>query len=82
MRRGWLHLEEDRRDRGDLIGTYKILTGKSDVDFGSVTGYLNLVVPPPPKTELRKNFYTYRVVPMWNQLPDHMKAVQTTKCCL
>ena len=86
---------KDRRDRGDLIETYKILTGKSDVDFKTwftlakdmvgtgvstraVTGYLNLVPPPPPKTELRKNFYSYRVVPMWNQLPDHVKAVQTT----
>ena len=80
----------DRRVRGDLIETYKILTGKSDVNpatwfnlakerDGAVstraaTRYLNLVPPPLPKTELRKNFYSHRVVPLWNQLPDHLKG--------
>ena len=87
---------EDRRIRGDLIETFKILTGKSNVapetwfTFASsnatddtvrtraTTGYLNLVQPPIPKTEIRKNFFSNRVVDHWNQLPDHVKISQKT----
>ena len=85
---------QDRRIRGDLIETYKILTKKSDVDSSTwfnlarekdgtvstraATGYLNLVPPPVPRTDLRRNFYSHRVVPLWNQLPDHVKNVKTT----
>jgi hypothetical protein len=85
---------EERRLRGDLIETYKILTGKSNVDpqtwfsFASdtdmrtraTTGYLNLVQPPPAKTDVRKNFFSHRVVPHWNQLPDYVKMAQKTDC--
>ena len=85
---------EDRRVRGDLIETYKILSGKSNVDpqtwftfasdneaaarTRSTTGHLNLVQPPIPKTDLRKYFYSNRVVSPWNQLPDHVKMAQKT----
>ena len=84
----------DRRLRGDLIETYKILTGKSDVRYttwfklakdqvGTVatrhqTGYLNLVIPPNAKSEVRRNFFSHRVVPFWNQLPNHVKMVEKT----
>ena len=87
---------EERRVRGDLIETYKILTGKSNVDpqtwfsFASdtdaniktraTTGYLNLVQPSNAKTDVRKNFFSHRVVPHWNQLPDHVKMAQKTDC--
>ena len=85
---------EDRRLRGDLIETFKILTGKSDVkyqtwfqlakdevgtvDTRSKTGHLNLSKPPNATTDVRKNFFSHRVVPHWNQLPDHVKMVQKT----
>ena len=84
---------EDRRIRGDLIETYKILTGKSDVNLESwftvtkvnedtvntryKTGYLHLTQPPQPKTDLRRNFFSHRVVNQWNQLPDSVKMVET-----
>ena len=84
----------DRRMRGDLIETYKILTGKSDVKYqtwfqlardevGTVdtrakTGHLNLSRPPNATSDVRKNFFSQRVVPHWNQLPDHVKMVQKT----
>ena len=77
-----------------MIETYKILTGKSDVEYntwfrlakdqvGTVatrhqTGYLNLVIPPNAKSDVRKNFFSHRVVPFWNQLPNHVKMVQKT----
>ena len=46
---------------------------------GHQTGHLNLVMPPPARSELRRNFFSYRVVPHWNQLPDHVKLAQNTK---
>ena len=86
---------EDRRLRGDAIETFKILEGHSDVKYQSwfslardqvgvastraKTGHLNLVMPPPARSELRRNFFSYRVVPHWNQLPDHVKLAQNTK---
>ena len=85
---------EDRRVRGDLIESYKILSGKSFVNSETwftlakvkenavstrvTTGHLNLIQPPIPQTELRRNFFSHRVVPIWNQLPNHVKMVQTT----
>ena len=85
---------EDRRVRGDLIETFKILTGKSDVDLNTwftlakekegtvstraATGHLNLVQPPCGKGEIRRNFYSHRVVPLWNLLPDHVKMAKNT----
>ena len=84
---------EDRRLRGDLIEAFKILTGQSDVRYetwfnlardqvGSattraMTGHLNLVLPP-QAGELRRNFFSHRVVPHWNQLPDQVKKAQKT----
>ena len=85
---------EDRRIRGDMIETFKILTGKSKVSpetwfcltkekDGAVNtrackGYLNLVLPPVPESDIRKNFFSHRVVPIWNNLPDHVKTAKTT----
>ena len=85
---------EDRRLRGDLIETYKILTGKSDVRYqtwfqlakdevGTVgtrakTGYLNLSKPANANSDVRRNFFSHRVVSHWNQLPDHVKMAQKT----
>ena len=86
---------EDRRIREDLIEPFKISEGYSDVNHQSwfslardqiggantrtKTGHLNLLMPPPAKTELRRNFFSFRVVPHWNQLPDHVKMAQSTK---
>jgi ribonuclease P/MRP protein subunit RPP40 len=82
---------ETRRLRGDLIETYKILSGKSDfivqtwfnlaqdneyaVRNRATTGHLNLVQPPIPNQDPRKNFSSQRVVSHWNQLPNHVKMV-------
>ena len=85
---------EDRRIRGDMIETYKILSGKSDVNPESwfnlskvkedavntraASGYLNIIQPPVPKTDLRRHFFSHRVVQFWNQLPNSVKMVETT----
>jgi hypothetical protein len=85
---------EDRRVRGDMIETYKILTGKCKVSLEtwlclanerdgvvstiSTLGFLNLVLPPVPESDLRKNFFSYWVVPLLNSFPDHIKRAKTT----
>ena len=85
---------QDRRLRGDLIETFKILTGQSDVKYqtwfklakdqvGTVdtrakTGHLNLVKPDQARNEPRKNFFSQRVVPHWNQLPNDVKQAKNT----
>ena len=85
---------EDRRLRGDMIETYKILTGKSKVSLETwfclaqekddavntraTKGFLNLVLSPVPQSDLRKNFFSHRVVSFWNALPDRIKKSNTT----
>ena len=71
----------DRRLRGDVIETYKIITGKEMIkkdffDF-SETGY-NLrghcykLATQRSHLEVRRNFFSQRVVGPWNQLPAHV----------
>ena len=78
-----------RRQRGDMIDTYKIVTGKVDVDAGtwfnllpsrdgaagtrSSSGHLNLARKT-AKHEPRLNQFSVRVVPHWNELPDEVKS--------
>ena len=85
---------EERRTRGDLIESYKILTGKYNVSLDTwfclskekvgaantrtSTGYLSLVNPPAPRLDIRRNFFSHRVVNTWNTLPDHVKMASTT----
>ena len=85
---------EERRVRGDLIETYKIFTGKSNVNLDSwftlaeeidgractraMSGFLNILPPPAPQLDLRRNFFSHRVVPLWNGLPDSIKIAPST----
>ena len=81
----------DRRVRGDMIQTYKILKGLDDVDYRtwfktvgeqhqktrlavSVSQDMTLeatmnLVKPKSKLDIRKNFFSSRVVDPWNNLP-------------
>ena len=82
-----------RRERGDMIDSYKILTGKVDVKpetwFTPLTssredsattratsGHLNLARSG-AKSDIRKNQFSVRVVPKWNNLPDTIKQQDT-----
>ena len=81
-----------RRERGDMVETYKIITGKVDVQpstwFSPLTsrdgaastratsGHLNLARRE-ASSEVRKNQFSVRVVPMWNSLPDQVKSQET-----
>ena len=74
-----------RRIRGDMIELYKIITGKydsncslqlhlrSELVHASVTrGNYYKLVPQHCKYDLRKHYFTNRVVPVWNSLPNNV----------
>ncbi|MFZ2540120.1 MAG: hypothetical protein WAX04_14670 [Oscillospiraceae bacterium] len=70
-----------RRIRGDMIETYKIITGKYDrnvspkFSFSEVTstrGNSLKINTTRTKYDLRKYCFTNRVVNVWNSLPDHI----------
>jgi len=73
---------EKRRCRGDLIETFKIMTGKEKVSSQqffkpSNTGHdcrghsMKLAVTS-CRIDIRKNFFSRRVVQHWNRLPQHV----------
>ena len=77
-----------RRERGDMIQTWRILTGKDRVDpaiwfrlqedqlrEGATStrrhqGYQALLPMPPARLEVRRSFFSNRVVEQYNSLPD------------
>ena len=73
---------ELRRTRGDLIETYKILTGKEDIDknqlfqlssnIHSTRGHHLKLFKKPCRINVRKFFFSQRVVDDWNSLPSNV----------
>jgi len=68
-----------RRLRGDLIEAYKILTGKEIIDFSSLfqkakttylTGHSLKLYKKRSWLDVRKHFFSQRIVDYWNRLPD------------
>ena len=82
---------QKRRERGDMIQTWRILTGKDRVDpaiwfrlqedqvrEGATStrrhqGYQALLPRTPARLEMRRNFFSNRVVEPYNSLPDSVK---------
>lgn len=72
---------EQRRDRGDMIEVYKILTGKNKTDYRKyftlsnhkrTRGHVYKLSKNRSRLEIRKNFFSQRVVNKWNGLPDEV----------
>ena len=81
-----LYSLQQRRLRGDLIETYKILTGKekinSDQLFQKATstelrGHSLKLYKKSSRLELRKHFFSQRIVDHWNKLPDNVVSAAT-----
>ncbi|XP_072107366.1 uncharacterized protein [Mobula birostris] len=73
-----LYSLEFRRMRGDLIETFRMLKGMDRVDVAklfpmmgesSTRGHDFRIEGRPFRTEMRKNFFSQRVVNLWNLLP-------------
>lgn len=78
---------ELRRTRGDLIETYKIMTGKERVDseiFFKQAGTTSLrgnsmkLFKGRSRLLVRQNFFSQRVVNAWNNLPESVISAETT----
>ena len=80
---------EERRRRGDMIATYRILTGKDRVspdqwfhmarETGTrqSKGYLSVEKPVLGKLEFRRSQFSQRVSGDWNSLPDWVRRAST-----
>ena len=69
---------EDRRTRGDLIEVFKMVTGVSKVDYrtffkfdenGRTRGHKYKLVKVRSRLNIRKNYFSQRVINEWNKLP-------------
>ncbi len=84
---------EERKNQADMVQAYKIVNGKDlvskDTWFKSVTETgratrsaadpLNLR-PRPSSLEIRKHFFSQRVVEGWNSTPADLKQAVSVKC--
>ena len=85
-----LHLTTlaERRMRGDLIETFKILSGLENYGqnlFRVSRSGLNLVSRGNKVSRSRQDFLSERVINYWNNLPNHVKlstSVESFKCSL
>jgi ribonuclease P/MRP protein subunit RPP40 len=84
---------EERRHQADMIQTFKIVRGIDRVDYttwfqlASETGRattsaddtLNLR-PKTTRLEVRRHFFSNRVVEGWNQIPSEIKNARNVSC--
>ena len=82
---------EDRRKRGDMIEVWKVVHNKEDVETSTwltMTGDRGVqrtrqtndqfhIQLPQFKSDLRKNFWSIRVVENWNALPAELRAAES-----
>ena len=72
---------DDRRTRGDLIEVFKLLKGLSNVDYREffklsvnrkTRGHRMKIEKNRSKSNIRKYFFSQRVVNEWNKLPENV----------
>jgi len=81
---------EKRRERGDLLETFKIINDMSVLNKNDFFTFVrnrhnietrnyseNLLVPEKCRLNVRKNFFCCRVVNKWNELPDWVRNAST-----
>ena len=76
----------ERRIRGDLIEVFKILKGFSKVNYNTwfklsvnsrTRGHRYKLVKSRSKLDIRKNFFSQRVVNVWNSLPSEVVEAES-----
>jgi len=85
-----LTMLEDRRRRGDLIQLFKLLNGYSSMNVEHLFCYTsqrhnvhtrsasnNHLVAEKSRLDVRKNFFTNRVVSKWNELPIEVRETES-----
>ena len=84
---------EDRRWRGDMIETFKILKGFDEVDASkfftlreevvereATRGHNLRIFKHRRNTALSRKFFSHRVVDRWNRLPSQVIEATTINC--
>jgi ribonuclease P/MRP protein subunit RPP40 len=80
---------EKRRVRGDLIQVFKMIKGFDKLDFGSffttsslerTRGHSFKLLKNRSRVDLRKNFFSQRVINSWNCLPQNVVDADTINC--
>jgi hypothetical protein len=82
-----LPLLDDRRSRGDLLQTYKIVKGVDKIpprsffifnETSRTRGHPYKLVKPAARTLLRASSFTHRVINPWNALPTDIVCAEST----
>ncbi|KAK3877173.1 hypothetical protein Pcinc_018090 [Petrolisthes cinctipes] len=77
---------ENRRIRGDMIETYKLMHGYEDIPYtkffqlntNNLRGHsLKLAKPDHWRTTLKGNWFAIRVIDQWNSLPENIVTAPT-----
>ena len=78
---------EFRRERGDMIDVYKFLNNIYDTDKPNFTtvdpesrktrGHSKKIIKQRGKLKTRLNFFSYRVVNQWNELPEEVISAKS-----
>ena len=78
---------KDCRERGDMIEVYKILNGKEHIDSGqffqvaddhySLRGHMMKLSNKRSRLEIRKHFFSQRIINRWNSLPANVVNAKT-----
>ena len=81
---------EKRRERGDLIETFKLLTAREGVGYEQffslahtghdLRGHCMKLSTKRSRLDIRKHFYSQRVVRGWNSLPQEVVEAESTNC--
>ena len=81
-----LHSLYCRRQRGDLIETFKILNGLENVEAskffemrqpGRTRGHTMKIFKPRARLLTRQRFFSIRVIDLWNGLPQNVVDAKT-----
>ena len=80
---------EQRRLRGDLIEVFKLVKGFEDMDYKKLfkihdinitRGHSYKFFTPHARLDVRKQFFSIRVIKHWNRLPDKAVNAESINC--
>ena len=80
-------LEIERRKQQDIVEAYKFITRKYktltenlfEKPHRQLRGHSWKLFKNPVRTEVSKNFFTHRIVDLWNDLPEEIVNVESTE---
>jgi len=77
---------EDRQTRGDLIQVFKFIKGVDNIDYreffqladhSRTRGHKFKIIKVRSRLEIRRNYFSQRVVNKWNELPQYVVEAES-----